>query len=69
MPIVHVRDEESFENALRRFKRKCEKSGVLTELKKRQHYEKPSIKRKRKVMQAQKKIARKLAEERKMGLA
>lgn len=69
MPIVHVRDEESFENALRRFKRKCEKSGVLTELKKRQHYEKPSVKRKRKETQAQKKMARKLAEERKMGLA
>ena len=69
MPIVHVRDEESFENALRRFKRKCEKAGVLTELKKRQHYEKPSVKRKRKEMQARKKMLRKLAEERKAGLA
>lgn len=69
MPVVHVRDEESFENALRRFKRKCEKSGVLTELKKRQHYEKPSVKRKRKETQARKKMARKLQEERKMGLA
>ncbi|MDA8017255.1 MAG: 30S ribosomal protein S21 [Thermoanaerobaculia bacterium] len=69
MPIVHVRDEESFENALRRFKRKCEKSGVLTELKKRQHYEKPSVKRKRKETQARKKMMRKLAEERRMGLA
>ena len=49
MPVVHVREEESFENALRRFKRKCEKAGVLTELKKRQHFEKPSVKRKRKV--------------------
>ncbi|NJL29273.1 MAG: 30S ribosomal protein S21 [Thermoanaerobaculia bacterium] len=68
MPIVHVRDEESFENALRRFKRKCEKAGILTELKKRQHFEKPSVKRKRKVLQARKKILRKLAEERKMGL-
>ena len=47
MPIVHVREEESFENALRRFKRKCEKAGVVTELKKRQHFEKPSVKRKR----------------------
>ena len=54
MPIVHVREEESFENALRRFKRKCEKAGVLTELKKRQHFEKPSVKRKRKAMQAKK---------------
>ena len=54
MPIVHVREEESFENALRRFKRKCEKAGVLTELKKRQHFEKPSVKRKRKAIQAKK---------------
>ena len=69
MPIVHVRDEESFENALRRFKRKCEKAGVLTELKKRQYFEKPSVKRKRKALQAEKKIQRKLAEERRAGLA
>ena len=69
MPVVSVRDEEHFENALRRFKRKCEKSGVLTELKKRQYYEKPSVKRKRKEMQARKKMMRKLAEERRLGLS
>ncbi len=69
MPIVHVREEESFENALRRFKRKCEKAGVLTELKKRQHFEKPSVKRKRKAIQARKKAMRKLSEERRLGLA
>lgn len=69
MPIVHVRDEESFENALRRFKRKCEKAGILTELKKRQHFEKPSVKRKRKAMQAKKKAARKVQEEKRLGLA
>lgn len=69
MPVVHVREEESFENALRRFKRKVEKSGILTELRKRQHYEKPSVKRKRKAVQARKKIARKLMEERRQGLA
>ena len=68
MPIVHVRDEESFENALRRFKRKCEKAGILTELKKRQHYEKPSVKRKRKLLQGRKKMLRKLVEDRRMGL-
>lgn len=68
MPAVQVRDEESFENALRRFKRKCEKSGVLTELKRRQHFEKPSVKRKRKAVQARKKMLRKMAEERRMGL-
>jgi small subunit ribosomal protein S21 len=69
MPVVHVREEESFENALRRFKRKVEKSGVLTELRKRQHFEKPSVKRKRKAIQARKKIMRKLLEERRQGLA
>ena len=69
MPIVHVREEESFENALRRFKRKCEKAGVLTELKKRQHFEKPSVKRKRKAMQAKKKMARTVLEETRLGLA
>ena len=44
MPLIKVREDESLENALKRFKRKCEKSGILTEIKKRQHYEKPSVK-------------------------
>ncbi|MDX1997554.1 MAG: 30S ribosomal protein S21 [Thermoanaerobaculia bacterium] len=69
MPVVQVREDESFENALRRFKRKVEKAGVLTELKKRQHFEKPSVKRKRKTLQAKKKVLRKLQEERRSGLA
>lgn len=68
MPVVTVREDEPFENALRRFKRKCEKSGILTELKKRQHFEKPSVKRKRKAIQARKKMLRKMAEERRLGL-
>jgi small subunit ribosomal protein S21 len=68
MPVVQVRDDESFENALRRFKRKCEKEGILTELKKRQHFEKPSVKRKRKQIQARKKALRKLVEDRRLGL-
>jgi small subunit ribosomal protein S21 len=69
VPLVSVREDESFESALRRFKRKCEKSGILTELKKRQHYEKPSVKRKRKAVQARKKMMRKVAEERRLGLS
>jgi small subunit ribosomal protein S21 len=69
LSLVNVREEESFENALRRFKRKCEKSGILTELKKRQHFEKPSVKRKRKEVQAKKKAMRKLSEERRLGLS
>ena len=68
MPVVTVREDESFENAIRRFKRKCEKEGILTELKKRQHFEKPSVKRKRQAVAARKKMARKLAEERRNGL-
>lgn len=68
MPVVTVREDESFENAIRRFKRKCEKEGILTELKKRQHFEKPSVKRKRQAVAARKKMARKLAEERRTGL-
>jgi small subunit ribosomal protein S21 len=67
MPLVHVKEDETFENALRRFKRKCEKSGILSELKKRQHFEKPSTKRKRKAIAARKKVLRKLAEERRAG--
>ena len=55
MPLIKVREDESLENALKRFKRKCEKSGILTEIKKRQHYEKPSVKKKRKALAARKK--------------
>ena len=50
MPLVRVREDETLENALRRFKRKCEKSGILSEVKKRQHYLKPSQKRKTKAV-------------------
>jgi small subunit ribosomal protein S21 len=52
---VVVESDESFENALRRFKKLCEKSGLLFELRRRQHYEKPSVKRKRKMLAARKK--------------
>ena len=65
MPLVKIKEDESFENALRRFKRKCEKSGILSELKKRQYYEKPSARRKRKALAARKKLLKKLALERK----
>jgi small subunit ribosomal protein S21 len=64
MPLIKVKEDESFENALKRFKRKCEKSGILSELKKRQHYEKPSARKKRKTLQARKKLLKKLAQER-----
>jgi small subunit ribosomal protein S21 len=52
---VIIEPDESFENALKRFKKQCEKSGLISELRKRQHYEKPSVKRKRKALAARKK--------------
>ena len=55
---VIVEPDESFETALKRFKKQCEKAGLLSEFKKRQHYEKPSVKRKRKVLAACKKAKR-----------
>ena len=48
MPIVKVKENEPFEVALRRFKRAIEKTGLLTELRAREFYEKPTAERKRK---------------------
>jgi small subunit ribosomal protein S21 len=45
--IIH--DDENFERALKRFKKKCEKAGILSDLRKHRHYEKPSERRKRKM--------------------
>ncbi|MFH0872834.1 MAG: 30S ribosomal protein S21 [bacterium] len=59
MTSVEVREDESFESALRRFKKQCEKAGVLSELRKREHYEKPSVRRKKKSLAARKKMAKK----------
>ncbi|MCI4625416.1 MAG: 30S ribosomal protein S21 [Candidatus Magnetoovum sp. WYHC-5] len=61
MPTVNVKDSDSFEIALKRFKKQCEKEGILSEIKKREHYEKPSIKKKKKVIAARKKAARRMA--------
>lgn len=51
---IKVRKDESLDQALRRFKRSCQKSGVLSEARKREHYEKPSVKRKKKAEAARK---------------
>jgi small subunit ribosomal protein S21 len=64
---VVLKEGETVEGAIRRFKRKCEKAGVLSELKKRQHYEKPSVKRKKKALAARKKLLKRLAQERKLN--
>jgi len=59
MPIIKIREGESFESAVRRFKKQCEKAGILTEVRKREHYEKPSVKKKRKSIAAQKRAEKK----------
>src|SRR5690606_958299 len=58
MPSVKVRENEPFEFALRRFKRTCEKAGVLAETRKREFYEKPTQERKRKAAAAVKRQSR-----------
>ena len=54
MAEIRVKENESLDSALRRFKRQCARSGVLQELRKREHYEKPSVKRKKKSEAARK---------------
>ena len=51
---IRIKENESLDSALKRFKRSCAKSGVLAEVRKREHYEKPSVKRKKKSEAARK---------------
>ncbi len=60
MAGVKVRDGESFEGALKRFKKQCEKAGILSEIRKREHYEKPSVRRKKKALAAKKRALKKI---------
>ena len=59
MPSVRVRENEPFDIALRRFKRSCEKAGVLTEVRRREFYEKPTQARQRKMAAAVKRQMKK----------
>lgn len=52
---IKVKENESLDSALRRFKRQCALSGVMQEVRKREHYDKPSVKRKKKAEAARKK--------------
>ena len=54
MAEIRVKENETLDSALRRFKRQCAKTGILTELRKRECYEKPSVKRKKKAEAARK---------------
>ncbi len=60
MAIVEVKPDESFEKALKRVKKICEKEGIITEMKRREFYEKPSVKRKRKQRAARKRLIKAL---------
>lgn len=55
MAEIRVGENESLDNALKRFKRQCARAGVLSEYRKREHYEKPSVKRKKKSEAARRK--------------
>lgn len=63
MPSVRVKENEPFEVAMRRFKRSCEKAGVLAEIRRREFYEKPTAERKRKKIAAIKRYQKKLQRE------
>ena len=54
MAEIRLKENESLDNALRRFKIQCSKAGVLAEVRKREHYEKPSVRRKKKSEAARK---------------
>lgn len=58
MPSVRVREGENFERALKRFTKACEKAGLMSDIKKHQHFEKPSEKKKRRINAAKRKQRR-----------
>jgi small subunit ribosomal protein S21 len=60
LPGVKIKENESFESALKRFKKICEKAGIMYELRRREHYEKPSVRRKKKSIAARKRAIKKL---------
>ena len=70
MPSVKLKENEPFDVALRRFKRSCEKAGILSEVRRREHYEKPTAVRNRKAAAAvkrwQKKQSRDIGRRRRM---
>ncbi|MGP1924593.1 MAG: 30S ribosomal protein S21 [Arsenophonus sp. NEOnobi-MAG3] len=63
MPVIKIRENEPFEVAVRRFKRSCEKAGILAEVRRREFYEKPTTVRKREKASAVKRYAKKLVRE------
>ena len=64
MPGIKLKDHEPFDSALRRFKRMCEKAGILTEMRRHEFYEKPTWKRKRKAAAAKKRLLKRISRDR-----
>jgi small subunit ribosomal protein S21 len=60
MSVIKVKDNESFEAAMRRFKKQCEKAGVLSEVRRREYHDKPSVRRKKKAIASRKRALKKL---------
>lgn len=60
MTEVTIRPNEPFEKALRRFKRKCQTAGIVSELRKREHFETPSVRRKKKDISATLKLRKRI---------
>jgi small subunit ribosomal protein S21 len=63
MVNVRVREGESIEDAIRRFKRECERNGIMQEIKKREYYKAPSVVRKEKLAEAKRKMRRRMVKE------
>jgi small subunit ribosomal protein S21 len=60
MPVIKVKDNEPFEVAMKRFKKQVEKAGVLTELRRREYFDKPSVRKKKKAAAAKKRALKRL---------
>lgn len=64
MPGLKIKDVEAYEGALRRFKKMCEKAGILSEVRRREFYEKPSVAKKKKSIAARKRALKRAFERR-----
>jgi small subunit ribosomal protein S21 len=60
MVLIKVREGENIDEALRRFKRECERNGIMQEIKKREFFESPSVRRKKKAAEARRKMRRRM---------
>lgn len=60
MPGLKIRENDSYEIALKRFKKQCEKAGILSEIRRREFYEKPSVRRKKKALAARKRLVKRM---------